>query len=131
MSGPLQSGVGGVAAKEKLHQMLFCIFEARRAKWRSALAQALTISILRDERKKCLVVFFRCVDKDLELTEGMLGLSRKYSSTALGSLVVPARDSSICESPGQGVFRHRDHRMLSFSSNIETCMLTSRECYER
>ena len=78
-------GVPGVAARSKARKLQFCVFEAMREHWREQLRGAASISLLRDERHKRLLLRFRCSNLDLQVTEGTFGqLKCNYSSSALG-----------------------------------------------
>jgi len=79
--GPLS----GTAGRLKINRMEFVMVEAVRVKYRDALRDAMSINILRDERHKRLLIWFRCANQNLEVTEGVLGqLKDNYSSTSLG-----------------------------------------------
>ena len=74
----------GVASRRKLVCMEHVMVEAVRGHWRDQLRSSTSISLLRDERHKRLLLAFRCVGATLELTHGIMGQSRSYSSTSLG-----------------------------------------------
>ena len=86
----LQSGNGctkldGVAGKTELSQMEFTMVETMRSVWREQLRNAVSITLMRDERHKRMLVIFRSVNASLNVTEGVLGQAKgTYSSSALG-----------------------------------------------
>ena len=78
-------GMPGVAARAKARKLQFCMFEAMREHWREQLHGAASISLLRDERHKRLLLRLRCSNLGLQVTEGTFGqLKCNYSSSALG-----------------------------------------------
>ena len=74
----------GIAAKKKLMCMEHVIVEAMRSHWKDKLRTSTSITLLRDERHKRMLLAFRCVDATLSLTQGIIGQSRSYSGTSLG-----------------------------------------------
>ena len=65
----------GVAAEDKINKIQFTIVETARASWRRALAEAVSISLLRDERHKRVLLCFRSADASGNITEGRCSMS--------------------------------------------------------
>ena len=82
-----RDGMPGVGKLKKVRKMKWCLAEARRAKHRSLLARASTMSIHQDATKGCIAARFICCGLDLEPHAGMLGfcsLAEHYSLNATG-----------------------------------------------
>ncbi|CAE7421777.1 unnamed protein product [Symbiodinium sp. CCMP2592] len=93
--------VEGVSAEKKTSRIEWCIVEATREQWRESLRNAVSISLLRDERHKRVLLRFRAVDKTLQVTNGVLGqLKGDYSSTALGLTAATLRVIREFATPG-------------------------------
>eukprot|EP00439_Symbiodinium_sp_Y106_P057391 s6343_g8.t1 len=96
--------VPGVSAERKTANIEWCIVEAARHIWRERLRQASFVSVLRDERHKRVLIRFRCVDKDLNLTHGLFGqLKDTYSSTAFGLVQATLQVIRDMCTPGLGL----------------------------
>ncbi|CAE7416429.1 unnamed protein product [Symbiodinium microadriaticum] len=104
----------GVAAEDKINKIQFTIVETARASWRRALAEAVSISLLRDERHKRVLLCFRSADASGNITEGVVGqLKMSFSSTALGLAEATHRLLREFCTPGTGVpRRHRGGEMV-------------------
>ena len=85
----LQKGHTGtlsdVGARGKMGRMEFALVEAARVQWRDRVREAVSLTLLRDERHKRLLLRFRATDDEMQVTEGVFGqLKGTYNSTALG-----------------------------------------------
>ena len=95
-------GLDGTAARHKLSKMEFAIVEGQRRQWRDNLRNSITVAFMRDERHKRLLLWFRSVDHDLQLTEGIIGQAKStYSSTALGLAEASMLLLQSCCTPGE------------------------------
>ena len=102
-----QSGHRGtlnsVGARGKMDRMEFALVEAARQQWRQSLRQAVSVTLLRDERRKRLLICFRATDRKLQVVEGVLGqLAGRYSSTALGICAATLKVIREFCTPGMG-----------------------------
>ena len=77
ISGNATSIEGGVeVGRHKLRKMQWCLAEAKRDWNRKKLQEATCISIMQDQRATRFVLRFRCVNDKLEVTTGLMDLSR-------------------------------------------------------
>ncbi len=69
-------GVANSFGGKKMHKMQWCLAEAKRDMHRCRLKESLCISISQDKRDTRFLLRFRCANAQLEVTQGVLALSR-------------------------------------------------------
>ncbi|CAK8989859.1 Uncharacterized protein SCF082_LOCUS2000, partial [Durusdinium trenchii] len=80
--GALRNGVEGVGHFQKSRRMCFALAEALRRLYRSWLAEAETINLLRDERHSRLLVRFQCATLGAKRFIGVVGQGKVHPGTA-------------------------------------------------
>lgn len=71
-----------VAARDKLKNMQWCLAAAKRQHLQKVISQAESISLSFDKRGTRLLIRFRCADKSLQVTQGLLSLQRLATGAA-------------------------------------------------
>ena len=86
--------------------MQWCLAESRRQKYRKAAAESTCIGICQDKRGTRSLLRFRCSDKKLEVTDGIMALTREVGTTQFSGAAFSSRlrekQSSNSSSSGGG-----------------------------
>ncbi len=69
-------GIANAFGGKKMHKMQWCLAEAKREMHRNRLKESLCISISQDKRDTRFLLRFRCANAKLEVSQGVLALSR-------------------------------------------------------